>query len=157
MPLYDGEFRTGAGDPGPGGLIQAGPVLPVEVAVSSHLSKLLAEQGKDIPPPVSGFVLIDTGATRSCVDIDAISKLGVNPIGIVDLGTAGGKSQHYLYPAKFSFPAIRFEVEFSSLVGVDLKEQALAGRQIIALMGRDLLSRCLPVYHGTKGSFSIAL
>lgn len=157
MPLYNGEFRTSAGTPGPGGLRGAGPVLPVEVAVPSALSKLLAQQGQNIPSPISGFVLIDTGATRSCVHIDVVSKLGVNPIGIIELATASGKSQHHLYPAKFNFPAIKFQVEFSSLIGVDLRAQSIGGQKIIALMGRDLLAQCLLVYNGTKGSFTIAL
>mgnify|MGYP001055601102 CR=1 FL=1 len=157
MPVYNGEFRTGVGQPGPGGLIGVGPILPVEVAVPSALSKILAEQGQSIPSPVSGLVLIDTGATRSCVHIDVVSKLGVNPIGVIELATASGKSQHHLYPAKFNFPAIKFQVEFSSLVGVDLRAQSIGGHQIIALMGRDLLSKCLLIYNGTKGSFSIAL
>ncbi len=106
---------------------------------------------------MTGLALIDTGATRSCVDSQVISTLGVNPIGITVLGTARGRSQHHLYPAKFSFPAIRFEVEFGSVVGVDLTGQGAGKTRIVALIGRDVLSRCILIYHGTKGSFSLAL
>jgi len=157
MPIYDGEFRTQTGQPGPGGLLQAGPVLPLEIAIPSALSKFLSTQNQQIPAPRSGLALIDTGATRSCVDSQIISSLGVNPIGITTLGTARGRSQHHLYPAKFSFPAIRFEVEFGSVVGVDLSGQGAGNMQIIALIGRDVLSRCILIYHGTKGCFSLAL
>lgn len=157
MPVYNGEFRTQEGQPGAGGLLRFGPILPIEIAIPSALSKLLASQNEDIPPPVSGIALIDTGATRSCVDTSVISKLGVNPIGITALITASGQSQHHLYPAKFNFPAIKFEAEFSSIAGVNLSQQSIAGKQIIALIGRDLLSRCLFIYNGPKGSFSIAL
>lgn len=157
MPVYNGEFRTEAGQPGPGGLAKFGPILPVELAIPSSLSRMLAEQGQNIPSPVSGFILIDTGATRSAVDINTILRLSVNAIGITNLMSASGESQHNLYPAKFSFPGLKFEVEFSSLVGVDLSRQSIGGQQIIALMGRDLLSRCLLVYNGTKGSCSVAI
>ena len=157
MPIYDGEFRTQAGQPGPGGLLRTGPVLPVEIAIPSALSRFLSAKNQRIPAPVGGFALIDTGATRSCVDSQVISSLGVNPIGIANLGTARGRSQHHLYPAKFSFPAIKFEVEFGSVVGVDLSGQGVGNRQIIALIGRDVLSRCILIYHGTRGSFSLAL
>ncbi len=157
MPIYDGEFRTQAGQPGPGGLLRTGPVLPLEIAIPSALSKFLSANNQRIPAPVGGFALIDTGATRSCVDSQVISSLGVNPIGIANLGTASGRSQHHLYPAKFSFPAIKFEVEFGSVVGVDLSGQGVGNMQIIALIGRDVLSRCILIYHGTKGSFSLAL
>ena len=157
MPVYNGEFRTQAGQPGPGGLLRFGPVLPVEVAIPSALSKYLASHSQHIPSPVAGFALIDTGATRSCADTSVIAALGVNPIGVTFLGTASGRSQHNLYPAKFSFPAIKFEVEFGSVVGVNLAQQSVGGRQIIALIGRDVLAQCLLVYNGPKGSFSLAL
>ena len=157
MPIYDGEFRTQTGQPGPGGLLRTGPVIPVEIAIPSALSKFLSSQNQQVPAPRAGFALIDTGATRSCVDSQVISSLGVNSIGIAFLGTASGRSQHYLYPAKFSFPAIRFEVEFSSVVGVDLSGQGVGDMQIIALIGRDVLSRGILIYHGAKGSFSLAV
>jgi hypothetical protein len=156
MPVYDGEFRTQEGKPGPGGLLQAGPVLPVEIAIPTALSRFLSAHNQQIPAPKAGFALIDTGATRSCADNQVISSLGVSPTGIVDLGTARGRSQHHLYPAKFSFPAMKFEVEFGSVVGVDLSGQGAGRMQIIALIGRDVLSRCILIYHGTKGSFSLA-
>jgi len=157
MPVYEGEFRTQAGQPVPGGLLRNGPVLPVEIAVPSALSRFLSARNQQIPGPVAGFALIDTGATRSCVDNQVISSLNVNPIGITTLGTARGRSQHHLYPAKFSFPAMRFEIEFGSVVGVDLSGQGVGKMQIIALIGRDVLSRCILIYHGIKGSFSLAL
>ena len=157
MPVYDGEFRTRTGQPDRGGLHRVGPVLPVEIAVPSALSRFLSAQNQQIPAPMTGLALIDTGATRSCVDSQVISSLGVNPIGITTLGTARGRSQHHLYPAKFSFPAIRFEIEFGSVVGVDLSGQGAGNMQIIALIGRDVLSRCILIYHGIKGSFSLAL
>ena len=157
MPVYDGEFRTHTGQPDRGGLHRVGPVLPVEIAVPSALSRFLSAQNQQIPAPRAGLALIDTGATRSCVDSQIISSLGVNPIGIAFLGTARGRSKHHLYPAKFSFPAIKFEVEFGSVVGVDLSGQGVGNMQIIALIGRDVLSRCILIYHGTRGSFSLAL
>jgi len=157
MPVYEGEFRTKAGEPGPAGLRRFGPVLPVEIAIPSALSKFLSARNQQIPAPRTGLALIDTGATRSCVDSQVISSLGVNPIGITSLGTASGRSQHHLYPAKFSFPAMKFEVEFGAVVGVDLSGQGTGKMQIIALIGRDVLSRCILIYHGTKGSFSLAL
>jgi len=156
MPVYDGEFRTSQGQPLPTGLNQVGPVIPIEIAIPTALSRFLAAQNQPIPSPIAGIALIDTGATRSCADRKVMSQLGVNPIGRVRLGTARGRSSHLLYPAKFRFPQIQFEVEYSSVVGVDLRGQGVGGTQIIALIGRDLLARCIFVYHGTTGSFSLA-
>ncbi len=120
-------------------------------------TSFLTSQGETIPSPATGFALIDTGATRSCVDSRIISDLGVNPIGVVSLGTANGLSQHNLYPAKFRFPVTKFDIEFSSVVGVDLMGQSIGKLQMIALIGRDVLSHCLLVYNGAQGNFSLAL
>lgn len=157
MPVYEGEFRNQAGQPVPGGLLQTGPVLPVEIAIPPALSRFLSARNQQIPASVAGFALIDTGATRSCVDNQVISSLSVSPIGITILGTARGRSPHHLYPAKFSFPAMKFEIEFGSVAGVDLTGQGAGNMRIIALIGRDVLSRCILIYHGIKGSFSLAL
>lgn len=156
MPIYDGEFRTSRGEPGPAALNRFGPIIPLEIAIPTALSRYLAARNEPIPAPVAGVALIDTGATRSCADNQVMSTLNVNPIGRVRLGTARGRSWHFLYPAKFRFPEIRFEVEFSSVIGVDLRGQGIGKQRIIALIGRDLLSRCILVYNGTKGSFSLA-
>jgi len=83
--------------------------------------------------------------------------LGVNPIGVTLMGTAGGPVQQSLYPAKFRFPGEAFEIEFSSVVGADLTGQHIAGQDIIALLGRDVLSKCVLIYNGPGGFFTLAL
>jgi hypothetical protein len=100
--------------------------------------------------------LIDTGATRSCVDSKVIASLGVKPIGVAVTGTAGGPVQQYRYPARFRFPGEGLEIEFSSVIGVNLAGQSIGGRDIIVLLGRDVLSRCILIYNGPGGFFTLA-
>jgi hypothetical protein len=59
-----------------------GPLLQVEISIPSALEQLLAAQNQPIPSPKTGWALIDTGATRTCVDAKTVSALGVNPIGV---------------------------------------------------------------------------
>jgi predicted aspartyl protease len=134
-----------------------GPLLQVEVYVPSALEQLLIAQNQPIPPPRTGWALIDTGATKSCVDINAISTLGVNPIGVTLTGTAGGQVQQPLYPARFRFPGEAFEQEFSSVIGVDLTGQSILGQDIIVLLGRDVLAKCVLIYNGPGGFFTLTL
>jgi len=85
-----------------------------------------------------------------------MSNLGVNPIGIVTSGTPAGQVLHSLYPAHFTFPSTNIEIDFASVVGVDLSGQFINGQQLIALIGRDVLSMGILVYNGTAGTFSFA-
>jgi heterodisulfide reductase subunit C len=48
--------------------------LPVEVSIPTALAQVLAAQNQVSPPPATGIALIDTGATRSCVDSKIISQ-----------------------------------------------------------------------------------
>ena len=138
-------------------LLTGGPVLAVEVQIPSALALHMTSKNQPLPTPVTGVALIDTGATRSCVDNSVISGLGVQPVNIMNVLTANGKVQQHTYPAKLVFPADKFEVEFADAIGVDLGGQTAHGQSIIALIGRDLLSEWLFVYNGPLGTFSIAM
>jgi hypothetical protein len=90
--------------PGPQILRVVGPVLQVEVCVPSDLETLLAANNQPIPQPVTGWALIDTGASRTAVAQSCIASLGVQPIGAAKTGTAGGIREVSIYPARFRFP-----------------------------------------------------
>ena len=86
-----------------------------------------------------------------------LANLGISPIGVVTMGTAGGSTSCPLFPAKLSFPAINLVIDFGSVAGVSLKGQVINGTPLVALIGRDVLSRCLLIYSGTGGFFTLAL
>jgi hypothetical protein len=138
--------------------MSAGPLMQVQVEVPQALAAYLSKQGQPIPAPQSGWALIDTGATRTCVDRDVLTKLGVQPTGTVKTGTAAGQVEQLLFPAKLSFPvAGNFQIEFGSVIAVDLRGQTIAGTNVVVLVGRDVLSRCLLVYNGPAGIFTLAM
>ncbi|GAC1466551.1 MAG: hypothetical protein NVS2B14_17770 [Chamaesiphon sp.] len=151
MPINNRFFGN---PPDPQLLVQIGPVLAVEVSVPSALAQFLASQGVYIPPPVTGLALIDTGATKSCVDDTSISRLGISPVGVATTGTAGGLVQQNVYPVRLRFPGLEgnVEFEFSTAIGVNLQGQT---QNLIALLGRDVLSVCMLVYNGPGGFFSL--
>ncbi|MBI4602456.1 MAG: hypothetical protein HY721_10905 [Planctomycetes bacterium] len=134
----------------------AGPVLAVEIEVPGALAQWLMAQSRQVPQPVTGLALIDTGASRTCVDGVAITGLGVNPIGTTLSATAAGAKQQSLYPARLRFPGTAIDIEFNSILGADLSGQSVGGRKIIALVGRDILSRCLLVYNGPGGFYALS-
>src|SRR5947209_10379299 len=161
MPIYNGHFvendPAGGQRLSPTTLAALGPVLAVSVSIPQALAAFNTRQQIPLPSPITGLALIDTGATKSCVHAPIMSNLGVNPIGVVTSGTPAGQVLHSLYPAHFMFPATNIEIDFTSVVGVDLSGQIINDQQLIGLLGRDVLSMGILVYNGTIGTFSFAI
>jgi hypothetical protein len=91
------------------------------------------------------------------VDKAVIDELEVQTTGAITTGTAAGPAQQFLYPAKLNFPSANFEIEFGSVISVDLSGQTIAGQNVIVLLGRDVLARCILVYNGPGGIFTLAM
>lgn len=156
MPISSGRFHDQQGKAIQNALAAQGPAFPVEVQVPLALAQYLSKQNTPLPAPSTGMALIDTGASRSCVDLSVISALGVQSVGQQTLRTAGGEITAPLFPAQFQFPTIGLTIDFGSVVGVDLRGQTAANFNIIVLIGRDLLSRGLFIYNGADAGFSLA-
>ena len=142
-----------------GALIQIGPVIQVLVGVPSPLAARLQAQNLPVPTPVSGVALIDTGATRSAVAETVAQTLGIQPSGVVNVGTAGGMQQQSVYSARFTFPGGPLPpIEFAQLTGVNLQGHVLPGigMPLIALIGRDILSRFVMIYDGQTATVTLA-
>jgi predicted aspartyl protease len=108
---------------------------------------------------VPGFALIDTGASVSAVDDSVVRQRGAQPVGIAQVGTAGGQHPQAVYPARLVFPGTNIpSVEFGQLLGANLAGQMVAGHQgpLIVLLGRDILQQFVLFYNGSTGSFTLA-
>ena len=136
----------------PDGLVALGPRLAVQLEVPSALAKQLAATGARVPTPVTGTALIDTGATRSAIDRTVVTRLGLNPVGLVTLGTAAGPIPQALYPVRLIIQQMNFPAEFESVTGCDL-----SGTDLIMLIGRDVLRVSMSVYDGNSGQYSLAI
>src|SRR5713226_7279540 len=161
MSIYNGIFSendpSGGQRLSPALLAHLGPILQISVSIPQALAALYTNQQIPIPSPVTGLALIDTGATKSCVHAPIMSNLGVNPIGVVTTGTPAGQVPQNLYPAHFTFPATGFNIDFTSVIGADLTGQIILSQQLIALIGRDVLSLGTFIYNGSMGTFSFAV
>lgn len=81
-----------------------------------------------------------------------MTKLGLNPVGLVTLGTAGGPSQQALYPLKVALPQIGPTFEIESVTGCDL-----TGTGLVLLIGRDVLRLSLFSDDGVSGAYTLAI
>jgi len=149
--LVEQQAGQQGGQPSARALQLAGPTLSVEIALHPTLIQLLQQQGQQAPNPVTGIGLIDTGAGLTAVDLSVLQALNIPPIGTVRVGTAGGQQIQTQHAATIRFPELGFEGRFAAVIGSDL-----SGQGIIALIGRDVLSRALLVYNGTLGHFILS-
>jgi len=137
MPIYEVGTSQGV-------LLHLGPLLPIEVSVPQTLIDHLTSKGEPVPPTVSGNALVDTGASISVVDLEVISKLKISPVGVVRVQTTAGQVDQNVFPMRFKLPNLTIESE--TVVGADLKPH-----RIVALIGRDVLSRFVFIYLGGTG------
>lgn len=92
----------------------------------------------------------------TCVEESVLTSLGINPIGLVTLGTAAGPVQRPLFAARVAFPEPKLVVDLSRVVAVNLRGQSIQGVPLIALVSRDILRFCQFIYDGTGGFFTIS-
>lgn len=144
MPIY--EIVT----PSPEHLRSIGFIIPIEISIPQPLIDYLTQRGIQIPQPVGGNALIDTGASISVVDLSVLSSLQINPIGVAQISTATGQENKNLFPARFIL-AKNLVIDFAAVIGADLRSL-----RIIALIGRDALRHFLLIYHGNAGRATLA-
>lgn len=147
MPIYNHVVLDEDRQPSAVSLRMVGAVLRAELSVQPALAAKLKKDGTAIPAPVVGEALIDTGAGATAVDTSVCATLDIAPVGVQQVGTAGGQTTQPLFPVSLHLPGTglpRFDI--SPAIGCDL-----SGQGILALIGRDVLSRCVLTWNGPMG------
>lgn len=125
-------------------LQEKGPVVVGTVTHSDQHRSALIEIGKK-PPSKVGNVLLDTGASHTCFDKSVAKELGLKVIDIGPLHTPLGTDPlSPRYEGQVIINGHPFHV--ARICGVTLSNQGL-----IALIGRDILSRGKLEYDGRTG------
>ena len=85
------------------------------------MAEHLTRQGQPVPKPVSGWALIDTGATHTAIDESAVEQLALNSIDTVTLATASGSRDAGVYACVLHFASGAIpNVSAGRATGVDL-------------------------------------
>ncbi|MBI2823099.1 MAG: retropepsin-like domain-containing protein [Planctomycetia bacterium] len=145
------------GKPVPGPPSQAlqnrGPTLQASLGLSQSFAAPLLERGEAVPAPISGFALLDTGASNTCIDDAAAKKLGLPVIDVAKLTSASHSDTPVnVYPAHIELLAganIAFDVDRA--MGAALDCQGL-----LVLIGRDFLQSCTLFYNGPAGQITLS-
>lgn len=136
-----------------------GPIVTAYVAVSNPRGQALQAAGQPIPAPVPIQALVDTGASGTCIDPAVLSQLQIPQSGSVMVHT----------PTTGATPAAAAQYDVALIIpGATSNDPPLVfetipvmasqlhqAQGIHALIGRDILSRCVLLYNGTA-YFTIA-
>ena len=116
-----------------------GPVVQVTVSVEQNIAQQLLQSGTTLPPPITGFALIDTGASMTCIDDEAAQTLRLPVIDVAKMASASHDSTDCnIYPIQIDIPGINLKIGVPRAMGAALRAQDL-----LLLIGRDVLQ------HGT--------
>ena len=133
-----------------------GPILDLGIAVSEPHERALRAANKPVPPPVRIRALVDTGASGTCVDPTCLKSLGLTSKGQTPIRTPStGATPHFCDQYDVSIILLHKSITLR-LAAVPIIASDLAIQGIQALLGRDVLSRCLLVYDGSAGSFTLS-
>ena len=138
---------------GQAALLQRGPVVQVSISVGQAIAQQVLQQGGELPPPVAGLALIDTGATTTCIDEEAAQVLKLPAIDVVTVASAShASSERNVYPISIEVVGLPIVVNAPRSIGAELKAQGL-----LLLIGRDVVQSCVLVYNGPAGLFTLTL
>ena len=126
-----------------------GPVIDVRIGISRPRQDALIQAGLAVPPSVDGRLLIDTGASMTCIDPGIIQQLQLSPSGVVPIHTpstaAGQAHDCNQYDVSLTILHPSLNRIFSTIPVV---ESHLAHQGIDGLFGRDILDHCILIYSG---------
>jgi predicted aspartyl protease len=151
MPIYNVHPIQLAGASAPDLLQVQGLLLHAEVNVTDALGQALISQNQPIPTAATGRALVDTGASVCAIDEAAALRLGLQPVGQMNVSGIAGSRIHNVYVAKVTFPGTPIPALDLTLAGSDL-----AGQQLLLLIGRDILRSCVLIYNGPLGCYTLA-
>jgi hypothetical protein len=135
-----------------------GLVVSAAVMVSDSRRQALTDEGKPIPEIQRIQALLDTGASISAVDPTVLAALGVSATGKADIHTPSTQGVPILSDTYDVFIGIfagrEGDVPFvSDTVQVTA---SILGNGIQALIGTDILKKCILTYNGADECFTLA-
>lgn len=136
-----------------------GPIVNAGVSVSEGRRSALVAQNLPVPEMRVIRALVDTGASFTSIQPDVLLALGLTPTGTIDIvtpSTGAGVHTTDTYDVDFTIAgAVLTDIPLSMPnLRVAVSELYLQ-QGIHALIGRDVLQRCILVYNGTVNNFSL--
>ena len=161
MPVLHYQFQSKAKAPDgsdidlppPQVLQQRGPCVQVSVGLALPVAQQLQQQGQTVPAPVSGWALLDTGASVTCIDDAAAGQLQLPVIDVTKIASAShAATESNVYPIHLEFIGTAIEFSVPRAYGATLTAHGL-----LLLVGRDVLRHGTLHYNGLSGEITFAV
>lgn len=138
-------------------ILPLGPVIDVHIGVSEPRRMALEQIQQPIPPAVACRLLIDTGASGTCVDSWIIQTLQLSPSGMVSIHTPSTSANNAHHCQQYDIALVIPHPAISRVfAAIPVIESSFAHQGIDGLLGRDLLESCLLVYNGELGIYTLS-
>ena len=131
-------------------LVRHGPTIAVAIGFDSDY-RPGAGVRPNLPPDTYP-ALVDTGATRSCIDSALAETLNLPIVGRNEIGGAGGLTEVSVYLAQIYVPELRSAI-YGRFAGVHLQ---VSSAPYYALIGRTSLRHFSMHYDGRTGAVTIS-
>jgi len=138
-------------------LVHEGPIVQVALFVSSPRAAALKAAGQPQPKGVMVRLLVDTGASGTCIDPTYIQQLAIPPSGLIDLhtpSTGGTPLQCKQYDVNIAIVLDNGQYHFVNTLPV--VESHLSSQGIGGLLGRDVLAQGLLFYNGVARTYTLS-
>lgn len=144
-----------------------GPVFFATWWLPSALAQAIAATGSSAPAPVTGVIVIDTGADSTCISVAAADQLGLKPTRFQAGFGLGGQANNPVYFARLELritdpggaeTTLAWEQEVIGVPNLDHRKVTVTGGRhfnVVGLFGRDILRHCLMTYNGPEGSIRV--
>lgn len=145
MPLIHRAFDNGR------------PMISAIVGVSEPKRVAMVSAGLTPPSSVVLNLLIDTGASGTALDPDALASLNLTPTGAIFMQTPSTGASPVMcnqYDVSLIIPAVKgapFVIDAQAIIEASLRSQGFDG-----LLGRDVLQQCVLFYNSPLGGYTLA-
>lgn len=154
---------------GPTVLSELGPLIPAYWRVSLEHENLLAASGQTVPGPISGHILLDTGAHSTCISRAVATGLGLKAVQKMRGFGAGGEHVNDVVFARLGILIQDDRRNLLTNISWNVRAQAIPEMEkhlngslingqpisLIGLLGRDILTYASFIYNGKTGTLEM--